>query len=135
MFFFTKWKKFLLILVCLLVGYTTFESTAQTKTGSENKIFTYSKKEGVDETLWGIALYLIDRNRKEGDIYTSKEVEQGILGYRIRYFDNGNKIIDKGDWLSIRRYFASQRSRWCWTGNNFVGFVYTYRLSHQHSQQ
>ena len=94
----------LLIPVCLFVLHLTFEALAETEAAPETTAFTYSKGGGVDETLGQIALYLIDRNRKEGNVYTSKEVEEGIVGYRLRYFDNGNHLVDRGDWLGVRRY-------------------------------
>ena len=66
--------------------------------------FSYSGFGGIDDTLGQIALYLLDSNRREGTTYISREVEVGIVGFQLRYFDNGNQLVDKGDWFSIRRY-------------------------------
>ena len=70
----------------------------------QSGIFSYSNSPGIDETLGQIALYLINRDRREGSTFVSQEVRAGIVGYLLRYFDNGNRTIDSGDWLGTRRY-------------------------------
>jgi len=66
--------------------------------------FAYVEDSGIDDTLGQIALYLIKLNHLEGGSFTSDEIEEGVVGFQIRYFDNGNRTIDRGDWMSIRRY-------------------------------
>ena len=62
--------------------------------------FSYSGGGGIDSILGQIAVYLITLNRQEGRAYISREVEEGIGGYQLRFFDNGNKLVDPEDWLS-----------------------------------
>ncbi|MCZ6632297.1 MAG: hypothetical protein O7G87_02765 [bacterium] len=65
--------------------------------------FTYSGG-SPDDTLAQIALFLMEKNLKEGSTFVSDDIDVGIVGYQLRYFDNGNRLIDEGDWFSIRRY-------------------------------
>lgn len=66
--------------------------------------FTYSGSDDVDGALGLIALYLKQQNRRDGATYVSKEVEAGIVGYQLRYFDDGNGDVDPKDWFSVKRY-------------------------------
>jgi hypothetical protein len=62
------------------------------------------------DTLGRIALYLIQQNRLEGNAYVSETVEEGIVAYQIRFFDNGNKkLVDEEDLISIRRYTIEEK--------------------------
>ena len=70
----------------------------------EDGTFIYSGEEGMDSVLGQIALFLMDQNRQEGNTFISQDIKQGIVGYQLRYFDNGNRLVDIGDWLSVRRY-------------------------------
>ena len=65
--------------------------------------FTYSGG-SPDDTLAQVALFLMEKNLKEGSTFLSDDIDVGIVGYQLRYFDNGNRLIDEGDWFSIRRY-------------------------------
>ncbi|MGA1196727.1 MAG: hypothetical protein ACO36I_09545 [Candidatus Latescibacterota bacterium] len=66
--------------------------------------FTYSSIGDVDGSLGLIALYLKQQNRREGATYVSREVESGIVGYQLKYFDDGNGDVDNADWFSVKRY-------------------------------
>jgi len=66
--------------------------------------FSYSGYGGVDDTLGRIALFLMDNGKLEGSAYVSEEAEEGIVGFQLRYFDDGNELVDEGDWMSVRRY-------------------------------
>jgi len=66
--------------------------------------FRYTPGGNVDETLGQIALYLLDQDKQQGNAYVSPDAESGIVGYQVRFFDNGNRVIDEKDWLSVRRY-------------------------------
>ena len=88
-------------LTCLLALLATPSGSRVDETTGE---FTYTGWGGIDDTLGQIALYLIHLNRMDGSAFVSLEVEEGIVGYQIRFFDNGNRTIDPGDWLSVRRY-------------------------------
>jgi len=92
---------------CLMIALTILllPSGSSAEVDPQKNSFTYSIGMGIDESLAQIAQYLIKRNRVEGGIYTSREVEKGIVGYQIRYFDSGNnQEIERDDWMSIRRY-------------------------------
>ena len=91
------------VLLSLAFFLSSIESDAEID--PQKNTFTYSIGMGVDESLAQIAQFLIKKNRVEGGIYTSQEVEKGIVGYQIRYFDSGNnQKIERDDWLSVRRY-------------------------------
>jgi hypothetical protein len=95
------------LLVCVLLSLITclVPAYAPAEVDPQKNTFTYSIGMGIDESLAQIAQFLIKQNRVEGGIYTSKEVEKGIVGYKIRYFDSGNnQEIERDDWLSVRRY-------------------------------
>ena len=66
--------------------------------------FTYSSYGDVDGSLGLIALYLKQQNRRDGATFVSKEVESGIVGYQLRYYDDGNGNVDPEDWFSVKRY-------------------------------
>jgi hypothetical protein len=66
--------------------------------------FTYSSIGDVDGSLGLIALYLKQQNRRDGSTYVSKDIEAGIVGYQLRYFDDGNGNVDLEDWFSVKRY-------------------------------
>jgi hypothetical protein len=66
--------------------------------------FTYSSLGDVDRSLGLIALYLKQQNRRDGTTYVSREIESGIIGYQLRYFDDGNGNVDSADWFSVKRY-------------------------------
>ncbi len=91
------------VLLSLAFFLSPIESRAEID--PRKNTFTYSIGMGIDESLSQIAQFLIKKNRVEGGIYTSQEVEKGIVGYQIRYFDSGNnQKIERDDWLSVRRY-------------------------------
>ena len=92
-----------LFLGCVLT-LTAFPPKANGGWDAAKDAFSYSPGGNIDETLGQIALYLLDRNRQEGSTFISTEVEKGIVGYQLRYYDNGDKIVDADDWFSIRRY-------------------------------
>jgi len=66
--------------------------------------FTYSSIGDVDGSLGLIALYLKQQNRREGANYVSREIATGIVGYQLKYFDDGNGDVDNADWFSVTRY-------------------------------
>ena len=67
--------------------------------------FTYSTSPGeVDGSLGLIALYLQQQNRRDGTTYVSREFESGIVGYQLRYFDDGKGSVDSKDWFGVKRY-------------------------------
>jgi hypothetical protein len=66
--------------------------------------FTYSSIGDVDGSLGLIALYLKQQNRRDGTTYVSKDIESGIVGYQLRYYDDGNGNVDLEDWFSVKRY-------------------------------
>ena len=66
--------------------------------------FSYSGGGGIDPALGQVALYLIALNRQEGRTFISHDVEEGVGGYQLRFFDNGNQLPDAEDWFSVRRY-------------------------------
>lgn len=70
----------------------------------ETGAFTYSGQGDTDMILGQISLYLLESNRRDGIAYVSRDAEDGIVGYQLRYFDNGNRVADRGDWFSVRRY-------------------------------
>ena len=70
----------------------------------ETGAFTYSGQGDIDMILGQISLYLLENNRRDGIAYVSRDIEDGIVGYQLRYFDNGNRVVDQGDWFSVRRY-------------------------------
>lgn len=78
--------------------------TAQADIDPETGTFTYSAQDGIEGTLGQIALYLQRIDFRDGTAYASNDIESGIVGYQLRYFDNGNRVVDLGDWLSVRRY-------------------------------
>ena len=84
----------------LVVGFSapTYADIDSTNT------FTYSSIGDVDGSLGLIALYLKQQNRREGATYVSREIETGIVGYQLKYFDDGNGDVDNADWFSVKRY-------------------------------
>lgn len=71
----------------------------------ESGRFTYSEDLGdIDLALGQIALYLQEQNLRDGSAYVSGDIESGIVGYQLRYFDDGNHLVDSKDWFSVRRY-------------------------------
>ena len=90
-----------LLLFCLFFGTSGFSfAEIDPETGQ----FTYSVQDGIDVNLGQIALYLQRKDQRDGTAYASGDIESGIVGYQLRYFDNGNRVVDLGDWLSVRRY-------------------------------
>ena len=89
----------LLALICCL-GSTSAEIDPQS-----NRFYFRDSNPFPDDTLGHISLYLIQQKRLEGTAYVSQSVEEGIVSYQIRFFDDGNKgLIDEEDKISIRRY-------------------------------
>jgi len=71
----------------------------------ESGRFTYSDDSGdIDLALGQIALYLQEQNLRDGSAYVSGDIKSGIVGYQLRYFDDGNHLVDPKDWFSVRRY-------------------------------
>lgn len=66
--------------------------------------FTYSNFGDVDGALGIIAVYLREQNRRDGNTFVSRDVTSGIVGYQLRYFDDGNQNVDDADWFSVKRY-------------------------------
>ena len=92
----------MLALICCL-GSTSAEIDPQS-----NRFYFRDSNPFPDDTLGRISLYLIQQKRLEGNVYVSQSVEEGIVSYQIRFFDNGNKgLIDEEDKISIRRYSLS----------------------------
>ncbi len=90
--------------VCLLALFSACVPPAQAGVNPRTGAFTYTEEGDVDNTLGQIGLYLINRKQMEGSTFISEEVNAGIVGYQLRFFDNGNRVADDGDWLSVRRY-------------------------------
>jgi len=91
----------------ILGGILAFLAVPQKAGGdwdATREAFSYTPGGDIDETLGQIALYLLDRNRQEGSAFISTEVEEGIVGYQLRYSDNGDKVVSTDDWFGIRRY-------------------------------
>lgn len=89
------------LIVSLL--FICFSSPSHADIDSTNT-FTYSSIGDVDGSLGLIALYLRQQNRREGATYVSREIETGIVGYQLKYFDDGNGDVDNADWFSVKRY-------------------------------
>lgn len=97
----TKPKGLLLAILILLQGIAPVRADINPESGR----FTYSDDLGdIDLALGQIALYLQEQNLRDGSAYVSGDVESGIVGYQLRYFDDGNHLVDSQDWLSVRRY-------------------------------
>lgn len=90
--------------LCVLTLLSLWGVPTHAEIDPEKGTFSYAGNNDIDAVLGQIALYLIKRNRREGSTYTSRDIPLGIVGYQMRYFDNGNKLIDRGDWFSVRRY-------------------------------
>ncbi len=90
--------------ICLACLLALFAAPSGSRVDEATGDFTYTGWGGIDDTLGQIALYLIHRNRMDGSAFVSPEIEEGIVGYQLRFFDNGNRTIDRGDWMSVRRY-------------------------------
>jgi len=85
--------------VCLS-QFTTIHAAGIDSTNT----FAYSGNDDVDGALGLVALFLKEQNRREGATYVSKDVESGIVGYQLRYYDDGNEVVDSEDWFSVKRY-------------------------------
>jgi hypothetical protein len=71
----------------------------------ESGRFNYSDDLGdIDLALGQIALYLQEQDLRDGSAYVSSDIKSGIVGYQLRYFDDGNRLVDSKDWFSVRRY-------------------------------
>lgn len=91
-------------ILCLAAFFLAARGASEAWMDPRTGEFAYVEDSGIDDTLGQIALYLINLNHLEGGSFTSGEIEEGVVGFQIRYFDNGNRTVDRGDWMSIRRY-------------------------------
>jgi hypothetical protein len=87
-------------LVAGLIASATAHAAIDEATGR----FHYTDSTYPDDTLGQIALYLLKLRAREGRAYVSPEVEEGIVGYQVRFSDDGNDLVDETDWISVRRY-------------------------------
>ena len=69
------------VLLSLAFFLPSIESDAEID--PQKNTFTYSIGIGIDESLAQIAQFLIKKNRVEGGIYTSQEVEKESWGIRF----------------------------------------------------
>lgn len=91
------------IILTIILILSAFPGASRADIDSTNT-FTYSAAGDVDGALGIIAVYLRQQNRREGTTFVSRDIESGIVGYQLRYFDDGNRNVDAADWFSVKRY-------------------------------